>query len=58
VFEEVQTPFAVAFVKIEVEPTHTSFAPAIAATTGSAFTVTVTGADVAVQPLAFVAVTV
>ena len=58
VFEEDQTPPVVAFVNVVVEPTQTSLAPAVAATTGKAFTVTVTGADEAVQPFASVAVTV
>ena len=58
VFEEDQTPPVVAFVNIVVEPTQTSLEPAIAATTGNALTVTVTGAEVAVHPLALVAVTV
>ena len=39
VFEEVQVPPAVASVRVMVEPLHTVPGPAIAAVTGSAFTV-------------------
>jgi hypothetical protein len=53
--DDVQTPFAVALVKVVVEPAHTSVVPLIAATTGIALIVTVVLA-VAVQPLPSVTV--
>ena len=55
VLDDVQTPFAVALVKVVVEPAHTSVVPLIAATTGIALIVTVVVA-VEVQPLTSVTV--
>ena len=55
VFDEVQTPLAVALASAVVEPAHTSVVPVIAATCGIAFTVTV-AVCVLTHPLAFVTV--
>jgi hypothetical protein len=55
VFDDVQTPFAVAFASAVVEPAHTSVVPLIAATCGIAFTVTTVDTD-DVHPFALVTV--
>lgn len=58
VLDELQVPPPVELAKVELEPTHAEAVPVIAATVGSAFSVTTTAADVAEQPLLFVTVTV
>jgi len=57
VLDEVHVPPVVADANCVVEPEHTFVAPVIAATVGSALTVTAVAADVAEHPLAFVTVT-
>jgi hypothetical protein len=58
VLDELQVPPPVELAKVELEPTHAEAVPVIAATVGSAFSVTTTAAEVAEQPLLFVTVTV
>jgi len=58
VLDELQVPPPVELAKVEPEPTQAEAVPVIAATVGSAFSVTTTAADVAEQPLLFVTVTV
>lgn len=58
VLDELHVPPPVELAKVELEPTHAEAVPVIAATVGSAFSVTTTAADVAEQPLLFVTVTV
>jgi hypothetical protein len=58
VLDELQVPPPVELAKVELEPTHAEAVPVIAATVGSAFSVTTTAADVAEHPLLFVTVTV
>ena len=57
VLAEDHTPPEVVFVKVTVEPTHTSDAPEIEATTGNRFTVIAVAEDVAEHPVALVTVT-
>ena len=58
VLDELQVPPPVELAKVELEPTHAEAVPVIAATVGSAFSVTTTAAEVAEQPLLFVTVKV
>ena len=55
VFDEVQTPLAVALASAVVEPAHTSVVPVIAATCGIALTTSAVDTD-EVHPFAFVTV--
>ena len=58
VLDELQVPPPVELAKVELEPTQAEAVPVIAATVGSAFSVTTTAADVAEQPLLLVTITV
>ena len=58
VLEVLQVPPPVAFVKVELEPTQAEAVPVIVPADGSAFSITTVAAEVAVQPLLLVTVTV